>query len=1010
MQTSDEQIRSEGRILVVDDEVQLMQALCEMLETQQYEVHGCSSGEEALTALKQKNYDVLITDFMMPGMDGLALLKAALEIDSNIMVIIMTGQGAVPNAVNAMKSGAFDYILKPFKIKTILPLLSRAMDNHRLRVENAQLREAMAIYELNQMIAYRLETDVVLHMAAEIALRHYQADEFSIQFLNNNELCVAIARGDHTDLKTGDCEQLDEGVAGWVAMHREPLALRDKQDKRFSSLYKRTDILESLCVPMMAGDELVGVLNLNRTQQHQPFTAGQIKALTVFANTVAAALQASRLYEKLSKSEERYRQVLDNVNEIVYKIDVSSNDPLHIGLVSLVSSHVEDILGYKPQEFIDDPDLWASLLHPDDVQQIKRETVKLYKQNRAISREYRLRHKHTGEYHWVDDRVLPSLDEDGNLVSLFGVARDITERKSAEERLNYLAYHDSLTGLPNRVLLMERLSDALLEADRHQRLVAVLFLDLDRFKNINDSLGHKAGDNLLQQVAKLLKQAVRAGDTVARHGGDEFTIVLADVAHIDDVAHVAQKIMDQFNDALTIENKQFFITPSIGITIYPLDDKSPEVLLKNADTALYHAKDSGRSTFQFFTEELNKRVEMQLGLEMALRQAIEHNEFLLHYQPQVDLVSGNIIGVEALVRWQRDDKMVSPLDFIPLAEDTGLIVPIGEWVLRTACQQAESWQVNGLSKIKMSINLSARQFREKNLVNMVQRVLVETGFNAGNLVLEITESAIMDDAETAQKTMNELAALGIGLAIDDFGTGYSSLGYLKRFPISWLKIDRSFVKDITTEPDDAVIAHAIINLSHSLGVKVVAEGVETTPQLAFLQLRGCDAIQGYLFSKPLPSCEMTRLLAEKQKLNLPDLEDEVAERALLIVDDEKNICQALKRVLRNEGYSIYNASNPTEAFEVLAEHNVGVILSDQRMPGMKGVDFLSKVKQIYPDTIRIVMSGYADLESLTGAINRGSVYRFLMKPWDDDQLKHDLRDAFRQYALRLYDKGQAAGE
>lgn len=449
------------------------------------------------------------------------------------------------------------------------------------------------------------------------------------------------------------------------------------------------------------------------------------------------------------------------------------------------------------------------------------------------------------------------------------IISDITERRQAQEQLNRLAFYDTLTGLPNRLLLLDRIRQATLESVRHERLVAIMYLDLDRFKLVNDTLGHEAGDLLLKGVAGRLSDCVRPGDTVARLGGDEFTVMLANVAHVDDVGRVAQKILDMFAQPFLLAGQEVFVSPSVGITLYPLDDTDPEMLLKNADVAMYHAKDSGRNTFQFFTPELNARTARRLGLETALRHALERDEFLLHYQPQVDLASGQVIGMEALIRWQRPEiGMVSPLEFIPLAEETGLIVPIGEWVLRTACAQNQAWQAAGLPALHMSVNIAARQFQQQNLTEVVARILQETGLDPRWLTLEITESTVMRNAGAAIETLRQIGGLGVGLSVDDFGTGYSSLSYLKRFPLDYLKIDKAFIDDITTDPSDAAIATAIISMAGSLEIKVVAEGVETLAQLDFLRARGCDAMQGYYFSKPLPAAALASLLAKGKRLEM----------------------------------------------------------------------------------------------------------------------------------------------
>lgn len=445
--------------------------------------------------------------------------------------------------------------------------------------------------------------------------------------------------------------------------------------------------------------------------------------------------------------------------------------------------------------------------------------------------------------------------------------QEILDLKNQSE---HMASHDPLTGLANRSLLMDRLSQALTYANRANRHVAVMFIDLDRFKNINDSLGHDAGDRVIVEVGERLQHSIRDGDTVARLGGDEFVVVLSDVAREDEVAQVAGKILAALERPMSLLGQELSPVGSIGISLYPKDGEDCQSLLKNADAAMYRAKHSGRNHFQFYAQEMNARTFDRLRLESRLRGALARNEFCLHYQPQVAICSGRITGMEALLRWQPPgDAMVMPGDFIPIAEETGLIVAIGEWVLRTACAQMALWHQAGWPTLRVAVNLSARQFRQHELEQMVARVLRETACEASNLELEITESVIMEDPQSAIETLQHLSSMGIHLAIDDFGTGHSSLSYLKRFPIHTLKVDHSFVGDISTDADDAAIVRAVIVLAHSMKLKVVAEGVETQEQLDFLREQHCDLMQGYFFAKPLTTAEMTGLLQNEGSVTVP---------------------------------------------------------------------------------------------------------------------------------------------
>ncbi|WP_081801440.1 EAL domain-containing protein [Herminiimonas sp. CN] len=517
-----------------------------------------------------------------------------------------------------------------------------------------------------------------------------------------------------------------------------------------------------------------------------------------------------------------------------------------------------EITGYGEEELLQLTVF--EILHPDDLDATRESiarTVRGEIKDYSSHKRYRCK---DGNYVWVAVSVSLASDTQGRLGYFIVAVEDISPRKRMEEELRHSACHDALTNLPNRMLLQDRLSQAIVYAHRAGRHVAVMLIDLDHFKDINDSLGHDAGDQMIIECGRRLSRNTRDGDTVARLGGDEFVVILADVGHEEDVARLAQQALLALAEPIVIMGQELYPHGSIGISLYPKDGQVGSSLLQNADMAMYQAKRHGGNNFQFYADELNARICERLKLGARLRHAIKQNEFVLHYQPQVDIATGRVVGVEALIRWQlHDGSMVPPNDFIPVAEETGLIVPIGEWVLRTACLQSRMWQRAGLP-IRIAVNLSARQFGQQDIVKMVSQVLHETGCSAALLELEITESIIMENAEAAIETLYRLSEMGVSLSVDDFGTGYSSLSYLKRFPIHTLKIDRSFIVDVTSSKVDAAIAKAVILLAHSMDLQVIAEGVETSEQLAFLRAHGCDQMQGYYFSRPLPAEEIESLL------------------------------------------------------------------------------------------------------------------------------------------------------
>jgi len=470
-------------------------------------------------------------------------------------------------------------------------------------------------------------------------------------------------------------------------------------------------------------------------------------------------------------------------------------------------------------------------------------------------------------------------DDEGKTTHYVALYTDISEIKLAEDRLFHIAHHDALTGLPNRTLFQDRLSLAITQAKRNKSMVAVMFLDLDHFKRINDTLGHDLGDQLLQTMAARIQSCVREGDSVARMGGDEFTVILPNIKQMENAMAVAQKIIAAMTSPFTLGKNELRCSTSIGIALYPKDGEDINTLIKCADTAMYSTKKSGRNGFHFYTEDMNLLVQEHLAIENGLRKALAKPEFFLCYQPQVDLKTGKIVGTEALIRWRRKNgEVVDPAQFIPVAEECGLIVPIGEWVLITACTQAKAWLDAGLPPIRMAVNISARQFQQKGLVEMVTNTLRATGLPPHLLEVEITESLLMENIEETRNKLDLLHDMGISLALDDFGTGYSSLSYLKRLPIHIVKIDRSFIMDTPHDLDDVEITRAIISMSHNLNLKVVAEGIETEAQNNFLQQAGCDFGQGYLHCKPVVAEEVTRLLSA-QKLailsNVPKSPTEV---------------------------------------------------------------------------------------------------------------------------------------
>jgi diguanylate cyclase (GGDEF)-like protein/PAS domain S-box-containing protein len=570
--------------------------------------------------------------------------------------------------------------------------------------------------------------------------------------------------------------------------------------------------------------------------------------------TEAGVRWARRLAEtNLRSSETLLNSIVNTAADGIIVIDEE-------GMLEFVNAAVERMFGWKPLELIGrNIDCLLPARHRNTQQRVLADTDR---RNHSLTidaeREIKAQRKNGSVF--SIELTFGEMQIEGR-IKYAGIMRDITERKCAEERIRHLAHYDDLTGLPNRALFSQLLEQALSESKFAQKQVAVLFIDLDRFKLINDSLSHESGDAVLRQVAKRLTEALPRRDTIARFGGDEFAVLMRDCSIPTDAAETAQKLLTALAQPLLVEEQEYHLTASIGISAFPGDGENAQSILKHSDIAMYRAKEHGKNNYQFYSSQMNLHSFERLVLERFLRHALDQDEFEVYYQPKIDLVTGSVTGMEALLRWMHPGMgMISPTKFIPLAEETGLIVPIGAWVLRAACAQTRAWQQQGLPPLRVAVNLSARQFAQDDLLATIVNVLEETGLPPELLELEITESVTMDNPAHAAELLKQLKALGIRLAIDDFGTGYSSLSYLKRFPIDNVKIDRSFIMDIPDDEDDVAITKAIIAMAHSLRLKVIAEGVESEEHLAFLREHDCDEAQGYLFGKPMPADEFMQLM------------------------------------------------------------------------------------------------------------------------------------------------------
>ncbi len=819
----------------------------------------------ALQSLQQAPPDVILLDLSLPDAQGLDSLGQLLIVAPALPIVILTGLNDDQLAVRAIQSGAQDYLVKG---KVSSDLLAHAIPYaiNRKRAEEA-LRQSDERFR---------------QIAENIAEVFWMRDQNLAQMLY-------ISPG-YEKIWGRTCQSLYEQPAAWLdAIHPED---RNRVERGARE------------VPSSAYDEEYRIIQPNGTVRwirDRAFpvkdTFGQVYRIAGIAEDITErkkieALLESRAHRQAVVADLGQRalsgiplQTLMNetlalVAETLEVEYCKVLEPLSDGSALLLTAGVgwkEGMVGRIKVGIVENSQAAYTLAcnEPVVVEDLRTEerfsvSFLLYDHGAVSGMTVLIpgpNYPHGVLGAHTKRRRTFSKEDVLFLQSIANVLAAAIERKEAEERIEHQAYHDALTSLPNRLLLEDRLSVAVAQAHRNKEKLAVLLVDLDRFKVINDTLGHATGDELLRVAATRFMNCVREGDTVARMGGDEFAVLLLALDGDERATQIAGRIAASLNPPFHLDGRDLFVTASIGMAVYPDAGFNAQTLLRHADIALYRAKEQGRNTLRCFSPNMSVKAVDRLSLESALRQALERREFLLHYQPQVDLKSGAIIGFEALVRWRRPEiGLISPAEFIPLAEETGLIVPMGEWILRAACAQNKAWRKAGFSPMRVAVNLSARQFRQDDLVETVTRILKETDLDPTALELELTESILMGKEQRILSMLRELSTMGIQLSIDDFGTGYSSLAYLKRFPIGKLKVDQLFVRNMTTDPNDAVIAQTVVAMAHSLRLKAVAEGVETEAQLASLRSIGCDEMQGYLFSRPLPAEEATQLLVENKKL------------------------------------------------------------------------------------------------------------------------------------------------
>ena len=937
----------------------------------------CSSGQDGHDCMLRaraagRPYALAFVDMRMPGgWDGLETIEALWREDPELQVVICSAYADYSWEDISTRLGRSDRLLilrKPFDPSEILQLACTLCEKWQLqRARREQLSQ------LERHVAQRTR-----HLQSALEQRRHAEQEL-LQFfqLSPDVLCVLDDQGRFVRLSPAIETLLgyspEELQGQYFAQIVDPL------DRPLAA-----DCLPSLASPAQDADLLLRCQGRDGASHwlEWRFSSASHGGLLYGNGRDVSARQAAEDVRK------RLAVVLEATSDIVAFSDAQ-------GRLHYLNRKGRELAGLNEQQvagqdFADFQQAWASPL-------IREQALPCALAQGMWRGESTLRCA-DGRALAVSQVIEAHRGVDGEVEFISCIMRDISERQAYEAQLQHQATHDGLTGLANRTLFMDRLRQALAQARRHGREVLVAFIDLDRFKLINDSLGHAAGDKLLKALSQRMAGCLRDTDTLARFGGDEFVLLLPDLTQANDGMPLLERLFAALGEPLQLAEQRLQVTCSLGCSAYPADGADADELLRCADSAMYRAKELGRANLQLYNAELRARVDERLLIENALRHAIDHDELSLHYQPQIDLRSGRIQGLEALLRWQHPQLgAIAPARFIPIAEETGLIEAIGRWTLYRACEQLLQWQRQGLAPLRVAVNLSARQALRPGLVEMIGQCLADTGVDPRWLELELTESASMDDPERVIPLMQQLRQLGISLALDDFGSGYSNMRYLQLFPVHKLKLDGSFIQGITQDAGSMAIVDASIAMAHRLGLKVVAEMAESAGQVIQLAAHGCDQVQGHYFSRALPPEQLEALLRARQMALPAGMDADDGQRRILILDDEQSVTRALQRALRQQDYEILVANCAADAFDLLARHPVGVVLSDQRMPDITGSAFLNQVRLLYPDSVRILFTGYTDFQSAQQAINQGAVHQLLSKPWDNQQLCQRIAQALDQY-------------